>query len=333
MIDKGIKFWLSVLFFIPFVRAEETDSARIYLQLANTALTKGEYQSAIDNYKSVLRFRPEHTAVTYNIACAYSLMNNKTEALRWLGKAIDLGIYSFEEDEDLNNIRETKDYKRLFTKAHKLLNQLKDQVFEPIVTLPKNYDTTKTYPLIIAMHGWGSNPVDFSKALEKIPDYTDYILSCPYGPYIMGKASFGWSEFEDAEKRIIETIEYMDIHYKIDKEHRILLGFSQGGTTAYYLGLKDANLFKGIIAIAGYYDSTFNQYLNTAKEKGIRFVVLLGEDEPEQRIDANLNGLKALINAGVSVSFQAYAGYGHTIPGDVEFEIKQAIEWLEKDSK
>ncbi len=330
MADKGIKFCIGFILYISFLQSEEIDSARIYLHLANTALKKKEYLQAIDNYKSVLRFRPGHTAVTYNIACAYSLLNNKTEAFKWLNKAIELGLYSFDEDEDLNNIRETKEYKRLLAKATKLLKQLKNQVFEPVVLMPENYDTTIEQPLIIALHGWGSNPVDFSRALEKIPDYTGHILCCPYGPYIMGKSSFGWSEKEDAEKRVIETIEYIQVKYRIDKEKIILLGFSQGGTTAYFLGLKDADLFKGAVVVAGFYDSTFNQYLNVAKEKGIRFVIMLGEDEPAHRIEANITALEQFIKAGISASFQAYAGYGHTIPGDIEFEIKRAIDWLEK---
>jgi len=110
----------------------------------------------------------------------------------------------------------------------------------------------------------------------------------------------------------------------------ILLGFSQGGTMAYYMGLKDAELFKGVIAIAGFYDTTFNQYLNNAKDKKIKFVIMLGGDEPEYRIQANLDGLNKLVKAGIGVSFQVYAGYGHTIPGDIDFEIRRAIEWLEK---
>ncbi|MEO0122501.1 MAG: hypothetical protein ABIL69_00650 [candidate division WOR-3 bacterium] len=49
---------------------------------------------------------------------------------------------------------------------------------------------------------------------------------------------------------------------------------------------------------------------------------MLGEDELEHRIKANLDGLNQLIKSGISVSFQVYSGYGHTIPGDVELEIK-----------
>jgi len=293
-------------------------------------LSKGEYQIAIENYKSVLRFRPEHTAVTYNIACCYSLLNNRPEALKWLNKAIDLGLYAFDEDEDLNNIRETKEYKKLLNKANKLLNQMKQTKLEPVVIIPSDYGTNKIYPLLICMHGWGSNPIDLSKNFQKIPDLTGYILCFPYGSQIMGKTIFGWGEGDSAEKRINETIEFIQNRYKIDKERIILLGFSQGGTMAYYMGLKDAELFRGIIAIAGFYDTTFNQYLTNVKDKKIKFVVMIGGDEPEYRIQANLDGLSQLIKAGIGVSFQVYAGYGHTIPGDIDFEIRRAIEWLEK---
>jgi predicted esterase len=99
---------------------------------------------------------------------------------------------------------------------------------------------------------------------------------------------------------------------------------------AYYIGLKNAELFKGVITIAGLYDTTFNQYLFNARDKGTKFVIILGGDKPEFKIRANFDGLSQLIKAGVDVSFQVYGGYGHTIPGDIGFEIKRAIEWLEK---
>ncbi len=125
----------------------------------------------------------------------------------------------------------------------------------------------------------------------------------------MGKSSFGWSEREDAEKRIIETIDYMQNKYRVDNNRITLLGFSQGSTTAYFLGLKNADLFKGVIVIAGFYDSTFNQYLNVAKEKGTKFVIMLGEEEPVHRIEANIIALEQFIKASISASFQVYAGY------------------------
>ncbi len=327
MMDKKI---ILFILSIGFLKAQEIDSAKIYLQTANTALSKGEYQIAIENYKSVLRFRPEHTAVTYNIACCYSLLNNKPEALKWLNKAIELGLYVFDEDEDFNNIRETKEYKKLLNKANKLLKQMMQTKPEPVIIIPSDYDTNKTYPLLICMHGWGSNPIDLSKNFQKIPDLTGYILCCPYGPQIMGRTSFGWGERDSAERRIRETIEYIQDRYKIDKERIILLGFSQGGMMAYYIGLKNVELFKGVIPIAGFYDTTFNQYLNNAKDKKIKFVIMLGADEPEYRTQANLDGLNKLVKAGIGVSFQVYAGYGHTIPGDIDFEIRRAIEWVEK---
>uniref|UniRef100_A0A7V3RGV8 Tetratricopeptide repeat protein n=1 Tax=candidate division WOR-3 bacterium TaxID=2052148 RepID=A0A7V3RGV8_UNCW3 len=163
------KKMILLIFSICFLKAQEIDSTRIYLQIANTALSKGDYQVAIENYKSVLRFRPEHAAVAYNIPCCYSLLNNKPEALEWLKKAIDLGKYAFDEDEDLNNIRETKRYKKFLNKANKLLNRMKQIKPEPVILLPSDYDTNMSYSLLIYMHGWGSNPIDFSKNFQKMP--------------------------------------------------------------------------------------------------------------------------------------------------------------------
>jgi len=331
MLHKTIKIFLFSLCVLVLLKAQGVDSARIYIQIANTALFKGEYQTAIDNYKSALRFRPEHAGVTYNIACAYSLLDNKTEGLKWLGNAIDLGYYTFDDDEDLSNIKGTKQYKKLLAKANKLLAQLKGKVFEPIVLLPANYDSSVSYPLIIGLHGYGSNPVDFSRLFEKIKDKLGYIVCCPYAPIVMGKISFNWGELDQAENRILGTIDFVQNRHKIDNEKVILLGFSQGGSIVYYIGLKDAGLFKGVVSIAGNYDTTWNQYLSTAKEESLKFFVMLGEEESENRINANIEALKQLIKARITVSINMYAGYGHTVPGDAEFEIEQAIRWLEKE--
>lgn len=312
-------------------RAEQVDSGRVYIQQANTALSKQNYQAAIDYYKAGLRFRPDNSAVVYNIACCYSLLNNRKEALKWVRKMVEYGVYKFEEDEDFNNIRDTKEFKNLVGQAKRLLAALKITIFEPVIVFPDTYDSTKDYPLLIGMHGYGSNALDFSKALKNIPNKVGYILCCPYGPDVMGKTSFGWGERADGEKRVLNNIELVKKRFKIDSSRVILLGFSQGGGLAYHIGLKHAELFKGVIPVAGGYDSTFNQYLSNAKGRKIKFFIMLGEEEIERRIKTNIEAVQNLVNSGITVSFTGYANYGHTIPGDVDFEVERAIRWLEKE--
>lgn len=333
MTSNKIKIVLAIFLFAILLRAEEVDSARVYIQMGSTALSKGDFEQAAEYFQHVLRFRPGHAAATYNVACSYSLMDNKPEAIKWLNKTIDLGMYSFDQDQDLDNIRETREYKNLLARANKLLKKLKGKVLEPVIYLPTGFDSTKDYPLLLAMHGWGSNPIDFSKNFNKVADDKGYIVCSPYGPDVMGTASFGWGEPEQGESRVLETIDRVQEKYHIDKDRIVLLGFSQGGWFAYYIGLKDADLFRGVISIAGSYDSLLDQYLLKAKERGLRFYMMVGENEPERRIQGNFELLTKFINEGITASLNMYAGYGHTIPGDLDFEVKHAIEWVEKSSK
>lgn len=306
------------------------DSGRIYLNQAATCLSTGAYDEAVVQYQNVLRFRPGHAAATYNIACAYSLNKRIDEALTWLAKAIDLGLYSFDGDSDLDNIRSTKQYKKLKNRADKLLEQLKNQTFEPVVLIPAKMDSARTYPLIIAMHGWGGNPDDFSANLKSLVDRRGCIVCCPYGPDVMGKTNFGWGDDTTAERVVVQTITLMTERYPIDENKVVLLGFSQGGGYSLYLGLKYANYFMGVMPVAtAYYDTTWNQYLADARSSGTRFYLLLGGEESAERRQTNLDVLKTLAGNGITASLNVFAGYGHTLPGDFEFELERGLDWLE----
>ena len=60
--------------------------------------------------------------IYYNLCCVYSLTDNKTQALRSLKKSIDAGYFDYahiREDNDLNNIRDEKEFKDLITSSQK----------------------------------------------------------------------------------------------------------------------------------------------------------------------------------------------------------------------
>ncbi len=77
-----------------------------------------EYDSAIETFKQMLRIQPDDNRIYYNIACAYSLRNNKSQALHWLRKAVINGFTKrevMEQDKDLSNIRNTKEYQYIIS--------------------------------------------------------------------------------------------------------------------------------------------------------------------------------------------------------------------------
>lgn len=313
--------------------AQPVDSAGYYIQQAGTAYTVKDYAGSIAAYKSSLRFRPDNPTVVFNIACSYSLTGDRKEALRWLSRAVDLGMYSFDEDEDMDNIRGTKEYKKLLARADKLLAAIKDKTADPVTVLPDGYDPGQPHPLLVAMHGFGGEPLNFSKAFAKACGRKGYILCCPYGPVVMGKAAFHWGDGEKdglAEKRVLESIALMRSRHNVDTSRIVLAGFSQGGYMAYLLGLKHSGLFRGAIPIAGRYDTLLDQRLEQASKAGIRYYILIGELEPESRRLSNLEAMRRMMAGGISASLNAYAGVGHAFPGDADFELGRALEWIEK---
>lgn len=75
----------------------------------------GKSQEAIAFLNEILENKTE--SGTYNAACLYALMNDKTNALKYLELALKTGekqdFYHIEWDDDLNNIRETVEFKAL----------------------------------------------------------------------------------------------------------------------------------------------------------------------------------------------------------------------------
>lgn len=323
---------ISIVALMAFVSlaAAQTDSGAVYIQMANTSYGQKLYRQSIDEYQAALRFRPGHTTVIYNIACNYSLLGDQKQALAWLNQASDAGMYSFDGDSDFDNIRKSKGYKKALARADKLLREIKGRTNQPVVLLPKGFDPQKKHPLLIAMHGYGGEPVNFSRAFKGAGSRKGYIVCCPYAPEVMGKNSFNWGEWEPADKRVMETIAFMKAKYQIDEKRMIIAGFSQGGYYSYYLGLKHPDIFIGSIPIGPGYGTELDPLMAEAAKNKIIFYVLMGELEPEERIEKNLLAIKQFTRAGITASFNFFSGVGHALPGDADFELVRAIEWIEK---
>jgi predicted esterase len=311
--------------------AQNIDSANIFLDRANQALKAKDYQAAVREYRSSLRHYPDNAVAAYNAACCYSLLDNGPEALKLLERAVDLGFYKFDDDADLDNIRSTGQYKKILARAQRLYGELKDKMENPVTGLPRDYDSTKTYGLLVALHGSGSEPNTILENLAGVPQKLGYIVMAPYGTHPFGPDRFNWNTMEDSEQRVLETIQTARARYHIDPSRIILFGFSLGGTVTYYVGTKNAGLFRGIIPVAGTYDTSVDQFLPRSRENGLKVCIMFGDLDHETVVSSNQVALKSFILSGVTASLTAYARLGHAYPPRWEQELQRAIEWVEKN--
>ena len=129
------------------------------------------------------------------------------------------------------------------------------------ISTPNNYDSSKSYPLLIALHG--GTRVDSSTAywlLEQlyIPTFekTDLLIVAPNSP-----SNFGWSKVKGLES-IKAVIENINQEYFIDSDKYFVSGYSMGAIMAWYVVEKIPELFIGAIPVSGRYGWEAIPYIN-----------------------------------------------------------------------
>jgi phospholipase/carboxylesterase len=120
-------------------------------------------------------------------------------------------------------------------------------------------------PLLILLHGYGSNEEDLFSFASELPD--ELLIVSARAPYNMNFGGFAWyaitldandekfSDLDEARKsltKIASFIDYVKTTYKTAPNNTFLLGFSQGAILSYALSLNYPNKVNHIVALSGY---------------------------------------------------------------------------------
>lgn len=120
-------------------------------------------------------------------------------------------------------------------------------------------------PLLIMMHGYGSDENDLFSFASELPEEL-FIISvrAPYPMQPYGNAWYAinfdaekgkWNDKEQAEESrdlIAKFIDEAITNYPVNKNNVNLLGFSQGSILSYAVALNYPEKIKNIIALSGY---------------------------------------------------------------------------------
>lgn len=120
-------------------------------------------------------------------------------------------------------------------------------------------------PLLILLHGYGSNKEDLFSFAEELPD--ELLIVSVQAPNNMGFGSYAWyainfdasqGKFSDliqaksAIDKIALFIDAIKNKYNTNKEKTFLLGFSQGAILSYSISFFYPNKINHVIALSGY---------------------------------------------------------------------------------
>jgi len=197
---------------------------------------------------------------------------------------------------------------------------------------------TEKAPLLILLHGYGSNEEDLFSFASELPD--DYFIISVRAPYDLQPYGHSWydihftsdnEKFSDNEQAIqsrelISTfIDEVTEVYPVDPKKITLIGFSQGTILSYSVALSYPEKIKNVIALSGYLNE--NILIDNYKDKehsNLNFFISHGNAD---QVIPNSWANKApefLNNLNIKNSYQEYP-VGHGVAPQNFYDFKN---WL-----
>jgi phospholipase/carboxylesterase len=319
--------------------------------LATSAYQEGRYLDAASLYLDALSYDIGNSNAIYNLACCYGLLGEPELAAACLRRAFAAGfddIGHARRDPDFDLVRSSDGFAGLLdsleasaTEAESetgLLITVRSPAYHRCrVRLPADFDSTRTYPLVVGLHGFGSNPDRFIRLWRKFGDNPRFIYACPQAPYAMSAGrDMGYSWFLHAEQDsaraaaihvasedyVVDAV--LDLKSRYATSGIFLLGFSQGCALTYTAGMKYHELFDGLVCFGGWLETDWLTEETVTAAQRLRVYIGHGTEDRVVQYEAGASAAERLQALGFDVVLAPFEG-GHRIP---EEEARKAIAWL-----
>lgn len=206
-------------------------------------------------------------------------------------------------------------------------------VREPKIKLEKN-------PLLLLLHGYGSNEEDLFSFASELPD--EYYVISARAPYDMMYGSYAWyainfdadeNKFSDLDQArtsrdvIANFIDELIATYPIDAQQVTLIGFSQGTILSYAVALSYPQKVQRVVAISGYLNTeiaTENYAQNDFKN--LTIFASHGTVDQVIPVDWARKAKPALEALGIETTYKEYP-IGHGVSPQNFYDFKS---WLEQ---
>ena len=183
---------------------------------------------------------------------------------------------------------------RTWSRIEKKTYDFKDagKEMEYCLFVPSTYDKAKKAPLMLALHGLGSNPQQIIRypALTDLAEKHGYIVAAP-----MGYNSSGWygnsppflkanppNLFELSEQDVMNVLGICRKDFNVDTERIYLMGHSMGGGGTLHLGIKHPDLWAGLAPMA---PAIFHKPDELEKIKHVPVIMIQGDKDKLVRVE------------------------------------------------
>ena len=201
--------------------------------------------------------------------------------------------------------------------------------------VPPDYDPSRKYPLVVSLHGPGSNHrlnmrrvfglgnqlggtiAEAARPFPRLPD-VDFLVASPLARGTMGYQG-------PAEKDIYDVLEDVKRRYAVDADRVYLTGLSMGGGGALWLALTRPDVWAAVAAVAPAAPEGSEEL--AANGRGLPVHLYHGEADPIVPAARSRHWQKRLLAGGAQVQYAEYPRVRHNA-WDIAYRNAAVFEWL-----
>lgn len=215
-------------------------------------------------------------------------------------------------------------------------NSLYYLIREPKVKQEKN-------PLILLLHGYGSNEEDLFSFAGQLPE--EYYIISARAPHHIPPYGNAWyainfdsdmNKFSDdnqaieSRELIVKFIDELIDQYPIDAQKVTLLGFSQGAILSYSIALTYPEKIDRVVALSGYLNmDIIDKGFNTNDISKLRFFISHGVVDQVIPVDWARKAPEVLKDLKLDVEYHEYP-VGHGVTPQNFYDL---LSWINKTNK
>jgi predicted peptidase len=199
--------------------------------------------------------------------------------------------------------------------------------------VPRGYDRTDAYPLIVWLHGAGGAGTDNLRQIsgDQVPGTRIWLrpeVQAEHPAFILVPQSRGfWSEGQERLSPplalVLKIIDSLEKEFSIDRKRIYLAGQSSGGLGTWELICRAPDVFAAAVPLC----SPPYSFSYTARLAKIPIWAFNGANEDPEILSLSRKMIAALRKLGGAVRYTEYAGVGHEV-WEYAFKEPDLVDWL-----
>ncbi|GHB13301.1 alpha/beta hydrolase [Shewanella indica] len=264
--------------------------ANLYLSQANAEdfIAQGDNEkSRYNNYAGALAYYLMATErdssniwAPYQAAGTLAMLELKDQAIEMLQLADSRGLWQqimLEEDDELNAIRDSDEYRAVLEKVKRRYPQHAKDAGTAYIHHPHGTAPEGGWPVLVWLSGYGTEGSNSTHMAELLTSERAIFIGIN-GTEKLNEHSFRWAttETESSHRAVQQALALAAKTSPVNKQKVALMGFSQGALHSAHLLAKHPNDYVGALLLSA---GGMQTELKTSAPAGKRLVISYGEQE------------------------------------------------------